>query len=257
VARFARWGRAAQYLVVPVALVVGWQLAVTTGAVPRTLVAPPGTAVRALWDLTLDGTLTEHAVVSLRRIAFGFTIGTTVGVVVGSAIGASRIGARLFEPTALALIPVPAVAWIPLLLIVFGIGEQSKVVLVAIGSAATLVLATAAGVRSTSRNLVEVADLYEKGRPTLLWRVLLPSALPSIVAAARVAMALSWTLLVAAEVIASASGLGWFIWDARTFAHEDEMIAGMLAIGALGKATDAGIAAAGRYLTRWNHAFTA
>ena len=141
------------------------------------------------------------------------------------------------------------------MLIVFGIGEQSKVALVAIGSATMLVLATAAGIRATSQNLVEVADLYEKSRWTLLGRVLLPSATPGIVSAARVAMALSWTLLVAAEVIASASGLGWFIWDSRTFARPASMLAGMVAVGILGKGTDTAIAAIGRHLTRWDRSY--
>ena len=102
---------------------------------------------------------------------------------------------------------------------------------------------------------MEVAQLYEKSRWTVLRTVLLPSAAPSIVASARVAMALSWTLLVAAEVIASANGLGWLIWDSRNFARPAAMIAGMLAIGILGKATDGLLARFGRYLTRWDRSY--
>jgi sulfonate transport system permease protein len=246
---------AAQYAAVPVCLVVAWHLAVTTEMVPPTLVATPSAAGGKFVELVADGTLLEHARISLQRVGLGFGIGTAIGITVGSIIGTTRMGARLFEPTALTLIPVPAVAWTPLLLIVFGIGEQSKVALVAVGSASTLVLATAAGIRTTSQSLVEVADLYEKSRWVLLGRVLLPSATPAIVAAARVAMALSWTLLVAAEVIASASGLGWFIWDSRTFARPASMIAGMMAVGILGKGTDAAIAGLGRHLTRWDRSY--
>ncbi len=242
-------------LIVPVALIIIWHLAVEGGVLPRTLVAGPVDSVTAFARLTADGTLLEHAWVSLRRIAVGFGAGSVVGIALGSIIGTSRLGSRLLEPTALTLIPVPAVAWIPLLVITLGIGESSKVVLVAIGSAATLILATAAGIRSASHDLVEVSQLYEKSKWTLWSTVLLPSATPSIIASARVAMALSWTLLVAAEVIASANGLGWLIWDSRNFARPAAMIAGMLAIGILGKTTDTLIARLGVYLTRWDRSY--
>ncbi len=246
---------ALKWAIVPVGLILTWHLAVATGAVPSTLVASPVDSVVRLFDLTADGTIAEHVFASLRRILIGFTLGSIFGIVIGAIIGTSKAGARLLEPTALTLIPVPAVAWIPLLVVLFGIGESSKVVLVSIGSATTLILATAAGVRGASRDLVEVANLYEKSRFTLFRTVLLPSAVPGIIASARVAMALSWTLLVAAEVIASANGLGWFIWDSRNFARPPSMIAGMIVIGALGKSTDTALARLGATLTRWNRSY--
>ncbi|MEM6110298.1 ABC transporter permease [Mycobacterium sp. 050272] len=252
VARLTSWALA---LAVPIGLVAAWQTAVVSGVLPHTLVAGPLDSLEAFIRLTVDGTLLEHAWVSVRRIAIGFAIGSTVGIATGAVIGTSRLAAKIFEPTALTLVPVPAVAWIPLLVILLGIGELSKVSLVAIGSATTLILATAAGIRSASQDLVEVAQLYEKSRWTILRTVLLPSAIPSIVASARVGLALSWTLLVAAEVIASANGLGWLIWDSRNFARPAAMIAGMLAIGLLGKSTDALIARLGRYLTRWDRSY--
>lgn len=244
-----------KWAILPVGLILTWHLAVETGAVPSTLVASPVDSMIRLFELTSDGTIVEHVLASLRRIIIGFTLGSIVGIVIGAIIGTSRAGARLLEPTALTLIPVPAVAWIPLLVVLFGIGESSKVVLVSIGSATTLILATAAGVRGASRDLVEVANLYEKSRFTLFRTVLLPSAVPGIIASARVAMALSWTLLVAAEVIASANGLGWFIWDSRNFARPASMIAGMMVIGALGKLTDTALARLGAHLTRWNRSY--
>lgn len=244
-----------KWAIVPVGLVLTWHLAVETGAVPSTLVANPWDSMVRLVELTSDGTIAEHVLASLRRIIIGFLLGSAVGIVIGAIIGTSKAGARLLEPTALTLIPVPAVAWIPLLVVLFGIGESSKVALVSIGSATTLILATAAGVRGASRDLVEVAELYEKSRFTLFRTVLLPSAVPGIIASARVAMALSWTLLVAAEVIASANGLGWFIWDSRNFARPASMIAGMMVIGALGKLTDTALARLGAHLTRWNRSY--
>jgi sulfonate transport system permease protein len=142
-------------LAVPIGLVVAWHVAVVSGVLPHTLVAGPLDSLEAFVRLAMDGTLIEHAWVSVRRIAIGFAIGSTVGILAGAVIGTSPLAAKILEPTALTLIPVPAVAWIPVLVIVFGIGELSKVTLVAIGSATTLILATAAGIRSASQDLVE------------------------------------------------------------------------------------------------------
>lgn len=247
--------RCVQGVVVPLSLVLVWHWSVISGLVPGTLIAPPLDVLTRFVRLLADGTLLNHAVASLVRILCGYAIGMTLGIALGALIGTSRLGSRFLEPTALTLIPMPAVAWIPLLVILLGIGETSKIVLVAIGSFSTLVIATSAGVRNASKELVEVADVFEKSRFDLFLHILLPAAIPNIVSAARVAMALSWTLLVAAEVIASADGLGWLIWDSRNFARPDVMISGMVAIGILGKCTDLAIYRLGLYLTRWDEVY--
>ncbi len=247
--------RCLQAIVVPLSLLLIWHGSVVSGLVPATLIAPPLEVVTRFFGLLGDGTLLSHSYSSLVRILIGYAIGMSLGIAVGALIGTSRLGSRLLEPTALTLIPMPAVAWIPLLVILLGIGETSKIALVAIGSFSTLVIATSAGVRNASKDLVDVAEVFEKGRFELFRKILLPSAIPNIVSAARVAMALSWTLLVAAEVIASANGLGWLIWDSRNFARPDVMISGMVAIGVLGKCTDLAIYHFGRYLTRWDEVY--
>jgi len=225
------------------------------GLLPRTLIAAPSEVVTRFVAMVSDGTLGHHCLVSLRRLILGFGIGISLGVAFGALVGTDRLFSRLLEPTILTLIPVPPIAWIPLLIIFFGIGETSKVLLIAVGSFCTLFIHTAYAVRSTDSHLVELAHVLGKPSREIAVRVLLPSSVPAILAASRVALALSWTLLICAEVIASSSGLGWLIWDARNFSRPDDMLVGMVTVAGLGKATDAGLELLERRLTVWRRSY--
>jgi sulfonate transport system permease protein len=243
------------YVVVPVALILTWDLAVRYDAVPSTLIAAPSDVAARLVDLLVSGKLEHQIAVSLGRLVQGFLYGSMLGVAVGIAVGSFRLASRLIEPSLLTMLPIPAVAWVPLLIVLFGIGETSKVLLIGLGSFCTLYLHTAHGIRSADRKLVEVAHVLGKSKSVLIRRVLFPSALPEIFAAARIAMALSWALLIVAEVIASSNGLGWFIWDARNFNRPSDMIVGMITIGVLGKLSDALLGRVARFATRWRDTF--
>ena len=247
--------RLLSYVVVPIALILIWDLAVRYDAVPSTLIAAPLDVATRLVDLLVSGRLEHQIVISLGRLVQGFLYGSVLGIAVGTAVGSSRLASRLIEPSLLTMLPVPAVAWVPLLIVLFGIGETSKVLLIGLGSFCTLYLHTAHGIRSADRKLVEVAHVLGKSRSVLIRRVLFPAALPEIFAAARIAMALSWALLIVAEVIASSNGLGWFIWDARNFNRPSDMIVGMIAIGVLGKLSDALLGRVAHYVTRWRDTF--
>lgn len=242
-------------LIVPLVLILSWEFAVRTGILPRSLIASPTEVCVRLFRMIVDLTLPVHAAVSLARLLCGFFLGTLMGIVLGTCVGFSQRAARALEPSVLSLIPVPPIAWIPLLIIFFGIGEYSKIALIAIGSFCTLFIHTAYGVRSADRAYVEVAQIFMKNAAFILRRVLLPSAIPSILSSMRVAMALSWTLLMASEIIASSQGLGWLIWDSRNFSRPDDMLAGMVAVGILGKLTDYLLILAERYLTRWRRTY--
>jgi len=224
--------------VVPVALVAFWQLAVTVGWWPSTLIAPPLAVVADLYRLSLNGTLMVHVEASIWRLVLGFGIGAAIGISVGSWIGLSRIAQRFLEPTISILAPIPPPAWIPLLVITLGIEEASKIWLIAIGVFFVLVTNTVSGIRGVDSRLVEVALVFDKSAWETLTGILLPGALPTILTGLRVALGLSWILLIAAELIAAQKGLGWFIWDSRNFSRPDDMIAGMLTIGFLGMMSD-------------------
>lgn len=250
-----RLARLVQYGLAPLILVLFWQASVDLGWVPRSLIAGPVTVAARLVEMLADGSLLHHIIVSLKRLVFGFALGTTAGILLGLTVAFWPMASRLLEPLVLSLIPIPPIAWIPLLIILLGIGEASKVALISIGSFCTLFLQSAYGIRTGDKMLVEMARALNKGDGTVLWRVLFPGAVPGILSSMRVALALSWTLLIASEVIASSSGLGWLIWNARNFSRPNDMFVGMLTVGALGKSTDGALVLLEARLTRWRRAF--
>jgi len=162
---------------------------------------------------------------------------------------------RLIAPTIQFLAPIPPIAWIPLLIILLGIGEASKIGLIIIASFVVVYLNTVQGIRSTDQKLVDVAHVLRKSNKELIKKVLLPSATPHIFTGMRIALGLSWILLIAAEVIASSKGLGWLIWDSRNFSRPDDLFVGIIMIGILGKLSDMALVAIEKELTKWRTVF--
>jgi sulfonate transport system permease protein len=236
--------------VLPIALLILWETAVHTGWWPRTIIAPPSEVAWDFFYLLLDGTLVVHAAVSVKRLVLGFLCGLTLAIALGGAIGVFRTVERAVGPTIQILAPVPVIAWIPLLIILFGI-NGSRVALIATGTFFIMVFATIRGIRSVDVKLIEVARVFEKSHFELFRQVLLPSALPNILDSCRMALAIGWILLLAGEVIASSSGLGWLIWNSRNFSRADDMIVGMIAVGLLGGLTDWGMSRLQSWYLRW------
>lgn len=238
-------------LFLPILLVLVWDWCVKTGRWPPSLIAGPGKVYHKWFQLLREGVLWENMQASLFRLFAGFLLGSFLGILLGICVGLSRPLARLLEPLLLILIPVPPLAWIPLLIIAFGIDQGVKIALLSIGSFCTLFLAASFSARSTDKNLLELSALYGKSGWLTIRKIILPSSAPAIVGSLRVAMALSWTLLMASEMIAASSGLGWFIWDSRNFSRPDDMISGMITVGLLGWLTDYLLLRMGRYFNRW------
>ena len=252
-------------VIVPLLLLAGWQCAVSLGWWPRTLIASPLEVLVDLSKMTWSGELVAHARVSLGRLLGGFFLGTIFAITLGTFVGLSKTGERMVAPTLQALTPIPPTAWIPLLIILFGIEELSKTALITIGAFGVVYFNTVQGSRGADQKLVEVAETLQKPQRDLVVYVLLPSAAPSILTGMRVALSLSWILLIAAEMVGakmvSASsrveglGLGWLIYDARNFSRPDDMIVGMIAIGLLGKGSDMVMAWLEHRLLQWREAF--
>ena len=240
---------------IPVSLVVIWEWAVWSAWWPPTLIAAPSEVVVNFFRLAVDGDLFFHSSVSLQRLLLGFLVGSTAGIFLGALVGLSRVIERAVEPTVQMLAPIPVVAWIPLLIILFGIGEASKVALIAVGTFFLIFLQTVQGIRGTDEKFIEVAAVFNKPTRRLMTDVLLPSALPHILTGLRAAFGLSWILLIVAEIIASSAGLGWLIWDARNFSRPDDMIVGMIVVGILGKLSDQALVALQTWLLRWRQSF--
>lgn len=237
--------------ILPIIIILLWELSVRWELVPTSLVASPSQVIAKFYTMLVDGRLWINSYASMKRLLIGFFLGTSLGIAIGTVVGFWKLGAKVIEPTFLALLPIPPIAWIPFVIILFGIGEASKIALISMGSFWTLFLQTSYGIRTTDKNLIEVALILKKDWKTILRRIMLPACLPHIFSGMRVALAISWGLLVASEIIASSKGIGWLIWDARNFSRPSDLIVGMIAAGILGKLTDGIIIKAEKRFTNW------
>ena len=193
--------------------------------------------------------------VELARVAAGFAIGSGLALVVGTWVGLSRRAEAYLEPSFQALRAIPSLAWVPLLLLWFGIDETPKIVLIALGAFFPVYLALVAGVRGVDRKWVELGRLYRLSRFALVRRILLPAALPNLFTGLRGALSLSWMFLVAAELIAATQGLGYLLSDGRETSRPDLVIAAILVLAALGKLSDGLLRSLERRALRWRDSF--
>jgi len=243
-----------QGIIIPISILLLWEISLKLSWLPQSLIAPPSEVLRALVALIKSGGLWWHTLVSLRRLVIGFSLGCFLGISFGLGIGVSKKWERFFMPTFLMLAPIPIIAWIPLFIIVFGL-DGARLAIVAFGTFFILLFGSVDGIRSTDDDLVDMARMYGKTQTDLLRYVLFPSATPSIFQSLRTAMAMSWILLIMAEIIASSSGLGWLLWDSRNFGRSDDMIVAMIAIGILGKLADSLIVNVSRRVLWWRKTF--
>lgn len=245
---------ALQIVLVPAALLLGWEYAVSTGLWPRTLVASPLEVARAWFGMIANGQLVHHVIVSFARLVAGFVIGFAMALALGSIVGLSRLAERVIAPTVQLLAPIPVVAWIPFLFILFSI-DGTKIAIIAFGTFFPVFFSVVQGIRGADKRLVEIGYMFQKTDSEILFGILLPAALPVVLTASRMALGLSWVLLLTSEIIASSAGLGWLIWDSRSFSRPDDMIVGMIAVGLLGAATDRAMAILQTRLLRWQSSF--
>ncbi|CAN5334319.1 ABC transporter permease [soil metagenome] len=236
--------------VLPLLLLGAWQLVSAFQLVPAYRLPSPASVWLAAVDLSNRGLLWSDIGISVQRVLIGFVIGAIVGLFLGSIVGLSRIASAFFAPTIGAFRAVPSLAWVPLLVLYLGITEDSKVTLIAIGALFPVYTTVAGALRHVDPQLVELGHAYGLGRFQLLRQVQLPAVVPSIVSGLRLALAQSWLFLVAAELIASAMGLGFRLLDSQQNGRIDRMFLVIILLGILGKTTDALIGLLERYLLR-------
>ncbi|TJV68105.1 MAG: ABC transporter permease subunit [Mesorhizobium sp.] len=237
------------------ALLAGWTAAVSLQLVSPVFLPSPA----AVWakfvvvarDGFVDATLLQHTLASLWRVFAALIAAILVGVPVGLAIGISRIGRGVFDPLLEFLRPIPPLAYLPLIIIWFGIGEPSKILVIAIAMLAPVALSTAAGVRGVSRERVDAARSLGATRAQVIRHVILPSALPSILTGLRIALGAGWSTLVAAELVAATRGLGFMIQSAAQFLVTDVVVMGILVIAIIAFALEFVIRRIERVLVPW------
>ena len=229
------------FLVVVIAL---WQI-VSGLILPRlnmnavTLMPPPSALIKALVQLVSSGDLFLHAGASLERTLVAFSAATGLAVPMGIAMGWSRPVYDQLNPVIELLRPIPPLAWIPLSILWFGIGNTQNEFIIFLGAFFPVLLNTIAGVKEIPPNLVRAAHSLGAGEWAILRKVVFKAALPHIFTGMRVGMGVGWMCLVAAEIVGASSGLGFLINDSRSMLRTDQVVVGMAAIGALGLIIDA------------------
>jgi ABC-type nitrate/sulfonate/bicarbonate transport system permease component len=222
------------YLMSPIALLVIWQILLMLGFGDRRFVpAPTDIAVR-FWQLAANGELWVHTVVTLYRVFAGYLIGAIPAIAVGLVMAMFKPVRIFFDPLIAALFPIPKVALMPLLLLAFGFGDASKIALVATAVFFPVVVNTYAGAANIDKIYWDVAKNYGASSYVLFTRVVFFGALPMIFAGLKIALAVSFVVLVAAEFVASKSGLGYLIWNSWELLQVDYMFVGIVVIGILG-----------------------
>ncbi|NVD42786.1 ABC transporter permease subunit [Ensifer sp. HO-A22] len=217
-----------------VAVVGLWGLVSFYALVPPLFLPSPLAVLRALRGLAttgfVDATLVQHVAASLSRIFGALAAALILGVPAGLAIGTSRWGKGILDPIVEFLRPLPPLAYLPLVIIWLGIGEASKIAVIALAILPPIILSTASGVKSASADHINAARAFGATRRQLLVHVILPGALPSILTGTRIALGAGWSTLVAAELVAATRGLGFMIQSAAQFLVTDIVIAGIVVI---------------------------
>jgi NitT/TauT family transport system permease protein len=238
-------------VIVPVAFLAFWEMAVRVGGHGSILLPPPSRVFATLFELIRTGTLFDHIGASLFRVVVGYVISVLVGVPIGLAMGYWLLAEKLLTTTVNGLRPIPASAWIPLSIILMGIGEQPAIFLVFIGTVWAIILNTSHGVRNVPKHLVWAAQTMGASSSAIFTKVIFPASLPSTFAGMRIAVGVAFTCVIVAELIAVRSGLGYLITEARMLVRSDIVIAGMISIGVVGFALDALVRLVMRRTLRW------
>jgi len=241
--RRARPGRALARRLLPLSgiavLILLWDVALSTAGGHR-LLPRPFEVVRAIGELTQKGFLVKHVVASLFRVTWGYLAAVAVGVPLGIVLGWYRRGGMAVAPLLEILRPISPLAWIPLAILWFGVGDVSAVFIIFLGSLFPITLTAMNAVRGVELVHVNAARNFGLRGPALLRRVIYPAILPQLLVGLRLALGIAWLVVVAAEMIAVSSGLGFLIIDARNAGNRyDLVVAGMVLIGAIGIALDA------------------
>jgi sulfonate transport system permease protein len=239
-------------LLVPVLILAVWQAMNGRWLVRPSLLPAPLAIAGAFRDLSASGELWTDLGASLLRVFEGFALGSGLGVVLGLGMGLFPLLNRSLVLVTGLLRPIPTIAWVPALILWMGIDEASKVTVIAVGTFWPVLLNVGQGVRGTDPKLLEVARVLEKGKWTVLTRIILPSALPALFTGLRVGLGIAWASVVGAELIAATSGIGYLIMYAREVSQPDVMLAGVFTIGLTGLAMDHLIVWLERRILRWH-----
>lgn len=218
----------------PVLLLILWEVLVQTGALDKRFFPAPSSIVTTFSNLITSGELWKHLWASITRIVIGFALGAIPALLLGITMGLFRWPRAFFSPMVAALYPIPKIAILPLIMLIFGLGEQSKWVIIAIGVFFLVLYNTMAGVMNIPKIYLDVGKNFGASRAQFYWTIALPGALPLIFTGMKLAAGVALLIIVAAEFVGAKTGIGYLIWQSwQTFSVES-MYVGLVVIAVLG-----------------------
>lgn len=239
----------------PLLLIVVWFVLSNYGFLSHKILPLPQDVLFSFIDLLLSGQLFEHISISFQRAFTGFLIGGGIGLLLGVTNGLFPIAEKILDTTIQMIRNIPHLAMIPLVVLWFGIGEESKIFLVAIGVLFPVYVNTVHGIRSVDTGLIEMGKVYGLRSASLFWKVVLPGALPSILVGIRYALGIMWLTLIVSETIATDSGIGFLAMNAREFMQTDIVLLTILLYALFGKLADSIAKLLEKQFLQWNPSY--
>lgn len=237
---------------IPLVILAAWQGFSQAGLVSPIVLPAPSAIARAFFAGIQSGELPMDALASLSRVVAGFLIGALAALPIGLLMGTRPLAFQLLNPILQLLRPIPPIAYIPMAIVWFGIGNAPAIFLISLGAFFPILISTTAGVQQVDRIHVLAAQNLGASQRTLFLRIVLPAASPAILNGMRVGIGTAFIVVIVAEMIAVQNGLGFRILEAREYMWSDKILAGMLAIGLLGLSIDTLLSTVSKRLLSWH-----
>ncbi|MGN0656440.1 MAG: ABC transporter permease [Ruminiclostridium sp.] len=238
-------------LIPPLVIVLLWYYVTNFTEIPASILPKISMVAEAFAEMLSTGQLQEDLLVSFSRVVQGYLFSAVFGIILGSIMGMSKTISYIIQPTITVIRQIPIIAWIPLIILWCGIGEASKIVIIVLAAFFPIMVNTMSGISGTPKGYIEVARLYKLGPWRTFTKVYLPHALPSILVGLKLGLGVSWMAVVAAELIASLSGIGYRMSSARSLMNSDVVIVCMIVIGVVGIIMDKLLSLIFSLITPW------
>lgn len=241
--------------ILPIILIAIWQLLSNIGVFPAYLFPSPIAVVESLGELSNNGELWAHIEITTYRVLAGFVVGSVAAIIVGAVTGYYKVIYEALDPLIQALRAIPSLSWVPLFILWFGIGEESKVTLIAVGVFFPVYLNWVMGIKGVDKKYVEVGKLYHFSTAKIIKQILFPAALPSLLTGLRSGLGLGWMFVVAAELMGSSEGLGYLMTFGQNNSTPELILVSIVLFAILGKVTDGILIFIERRVLGWQDSF--
>jgi sulfonate transport system permease protein len=240
-------------ILLPVIIILLWVLITKEQIFSSAILPSISQVIDSIKSQLASGQLIDDTVISLSRVIKGYLISATAGIIMGVLMGISNSFNKFFFLTFSAIRQIPMLAWIPLIVLWFGIGESSKIIVIVLASFFPILLNTINGIKRTDKRLLEVGQMFKLSKWKLFSKIYFPSALPSIFVGLKLGLGISWMAVVGAEIIAASSGIGYRMNDARSLMQPEVVFVGMIVIALIGVSMDFILSRISRKITTWEH----